>query len=363
MLGSVIRRRPTIRRLCACALVTALAACSATVAPESGAQAPSTGPLPQVNSATGSFLAGRFAQEQHDLPAAAAYLTRSLASDPENIELLQRALLALAADGRMGDAETLAKRLLAYDDEAAIASMLVAEQAAKAGDWAAVEAAMAGLPKRGLNSFMTPLMVAWARMGEGRVDAALDALAPLTQNGNYATLNAFHAALINDLADRRPAAEQNYRAVLSGTGGLTLRTVEAAAAFYQRQGEPDKANQVLARYGKEHPDSPALEHTASSLRPVDSAQAGMAEVMFGAAGSLRQGNAPDLALVFGRMALDLRPNFPLAQVMVADLLQSVGQVGPPTTCSSRSIRRPRSTGRRSCAWRPTSMTWARSTPR
>jgi Flp pilus assembly protein TadD len=52
----------------------------------------------------------------------------------------------------------------------------------------------------------------------------------------------------------------------------------------------------------------------------------MAEALFDAAGSLQQGRAQELALIFGRMAMDLQPDFPLDEVMVADLLQSLGRL-------------------------------------
>jgi tetratricopeptide (TPR) repeat protein len=53
---------------------------------------------------------------------------------------------------------------------------------------------------------------------------------------------------------------------------------------------------------------------------VESAAAGLAEAMFDTASLVRQGNAHDLALVFANLALALRPDFPLAQLLVADTL-------------------------------------------
>jgi len=284
-------------------------------------------PLPGGASVAGNFLAGRFAQDHHDLTAASDYLQRALAGDPENLELLQRTYIALAIDGRLDEAAVVAKRLLQFDGEAGIAALLVAEQDARAGNWAAVEQRAASLPHRGLTAFMGPLVGAWAKVAQGRTDAGLEALAPLAQNSNFAALHDFHSALINDLADRRKAAEQDYLGTLAGSGGLTLRTVESAAAFYRRTGQNDKANAVVGRYLQQHPESESLGIglTAAS-RPVATPLAGLAEAYFGAAGSLRQGSAPDLALIFGRMALDLDPDMPLAQLTVADTLQGLGRL-------------------------------------
>jgi len=277
-------------------------------------------------SRSGAFLAGRFALNQHQPGIASGYLLHALAGDPENVDLLQRTYLALAADGRLADAAVVARQLLRFDGEAIFAAMLVAEQDAKAGKWADAEAQVAKLPRRGFSTFLTPLMMAWSRVGQGKTDAALDAIRPLAQNSAYATMYDFQSALINDLADRRKPAEQNYRAVMSGEGNLALRAVQAASDFYRRTGQPDKAAEAVSRYRNQHGDQTSIELTNDLSRPVNNAQEGLAETLFGAASSLRQGNSPELALIFGRMALDLRPDFPLCQILVADLMQSMGQL-------------------------------------
>lgn len=320
-----------VRGLFATLLISLLSACANGLRSEGPVSLPADSaligqPLPADGSGAGNYLAGRFAQNENDLAAASDYLQRSLADDPENIELLQRTYLSLAAGGQLDAAAGVAKRLLTYDGEAVIAALLVAEQQAKAGNWSAVEMTVSSLPNRGLNTFMMPLIVGWAKVGQGNYDAALEAFAPLSQNSNYAALHDFHAALVNDLADRRKAAEQYYSSTLAETGGSTLRTTEAAIAFYQRIGQPDKAAEMLARYREEHPESSMIGDGQKFDRVVDSAAAGMAEALFDAAGSLRQGRASQLALIFARMAVDLQPDFPLAQVMVADLLQGLGRL-------------------------------------
>ena len=49
----------------------------------------------------------------------------------------------------------------------------------------------------------------------------------------------------------------------------------------------------------------------------------MAEVFFNLAGTLAQGRSADLALIYGRFALRLRSDFPLAQVLLGGLLESL----------------------------------------
>ncbi|MTJ83287.1 MAG: tetratricopeptide repeat protein [Telmatospirillum sp.] len=319
------------RRGLAVLLVATLPACTSDLIAEGGGVSPDDGARfggamsPGV-SGFGNYLAGRFAQNQNDLEIASDYLSRALKRDPENTELLQRTYLAMAADGRIEDAATVAKRLLTFDGDAAIAALLVAEQEAKAGNWPAVEATIALLPNRGLNTFMIPLMTGWARAGQGRFDEALQAFQPLSQNSSFATLYDFHSALVCDLADRRKEAGQFYRNTLTGAGGSTLRTTEAAIAFLRRTGQDSKAAELVAAYRRNHPEGTMLDGDRPNTRPVASAADGMAEALFDTAGSLRQGRAAELALIFARMAVDLEPDFPLAQVMVGDLLQGLGRL-------------------------------------
>src|SRR5262245_49981912 len=52
----------------------------------------------------GSFLAGRYAQSQRDLAAAADYVQRALSADPDDPQLLRRAYFLMASEGRMKEA-------------------------------------------------------------------------------------------------------------------------------------------------------------------------------------------------------------------------------------------------------------------
>lgn len=283
-------------------------------------------------SGLGAYLAARHAHSQRDNRAAADFYKAALARDPENVELLQNAFALLAAEGRMGDAAELAERLINYDPNASIAAMLLAVKDAKAGDFAGVERRIAGLPKRGINAFIGPLLTSWARVGQNKVDEALTVLSPLSNNSHLATLHDFHAGLITDLAGRDKQAGEFYRSTISSPGGMTLRAVQAIGGFYQRTGQMPQARELYERYRQEHPESELLEDEAALARGkdvprlIDSARAGMAEAFFAAATAIRQNNAGELAILFVRLALDLQPDFPLAQVLLGDSLQGQGRL-------------------------------------
>jgi tetratricopeptide (TPR) repeat protein len=291
-----------------------------------GAQAPANQGVAAGRSALSSFLAGRLAQGRGDTRAAAEYYSAALKYDPDNVELLQRAFTLLVAEGRMDEAGPLADRLIAFDSDAAIPLLVVGLRDAREGRYAEAEARFAALPKRGVFAFLSPMMTAWAKAGAGSTDQALEALAPLAAIQGLGPMRAFHAGLINDIAGRGPAAEEGYKLALDGQA--SIRSVEAAGAYYQRAGQPERAKELYTRYTSEHPESMLfdgerlLRAGGGIARPVADAKAGMAEALFDMSSLMRQGNALDLAMVFSRLTLAVQPDFALAQMNVADILSS-----------------------------------------
>ncbi|MGE5515574.1 MAG: tetratricopeptide repeat protein [Bacteroidota bacterium] len=304
------------------------ASCTPRAGNDSG-QAPAKENAAIGRTALGAFLAGRLAQTDGDTRAAAEYYLAALKYDPDNVDLLQRAFTLLVAEGRMEEAWPLADRLLAFDSDAPIPLLVAGLRDARDGNFAQADTRFAALPKRGVFGFLAPLMSAWAKAGAGQTDQALEALSPLASVQGLAPMRAFHAGLISDVAGRADAAEDNYRVALDGT--LSIRSVEAAGAFFQRSGRPDRAKEIYGRYSAEHPDSllfdgaSLLKAGSTIARPVGDAKAGMAEALFDMASLMRQGNALDMALVFSRLTLALQPDFALAQMNVADILSSQGR--------------------------------------
>ena len=188
------------------------------------------------------------------------------------------------------------------------------------------------LPRHGLSSFVAPLMIAWAQAGEGHFDEALETAGSLARNEQLGTIYHFHAGMINDLAGRNDAAADHYRLTLASEGGLSLRAVEVIGSFYLRAGQREKAQSLYESYLAQHPESVMLDGLVKGLdgksppaKVVTSARIGLAETLFGAASSVRDSNALDSSLLFTRLALAILPDFPLAQVLAGDILQSQGR--------------------------------------
>lgn len=272
----------------------------------------------------GAYLAGRFAQSHGDTRSAADFFSIATRRDPDNLDLQQRAFTLLVAEGRMDEAAALAERLLIIESDAALPSMMLGSADARLGRFAPAEKRFSALPKKGINGFLGPLLTAWTRVGLGDFKGGMALLVTNDDTAAFAPIYEFHAGLIAELAGRADLAEQHYKAALAAQ--TSVRTVEAVGVFYQRAGRMDDARNLYSRYMKEHGDRSLLD-TSRQLaagqalpRLVPSAVDGLAETMFDTASLVRQGNAHDLALVFSRLALMLRPDFPMAQILVADTL-------------------------------------------
>ncbi|CAA7614112.1 FOG: TPR repeat [Candidatus Terasakiella magnetica] len=314
------------------AVTAALAAAVVACAPQTGREAKAeekqavsaSARPPAEESGLGAYLAGRFAQAHGDTRAASDYYVAAARHDRENQDLQQRAFTLVLAEGRLEEAVPMAERLLAIDEDAALPSIMMGVRDGRDGRYAEAEKHFAVLPQKGINGFLGPLLKAWALAGQGKFDDALKMLAPRTDTAGFAPIFDFHAALIADLAGRTDMAAEHFKASLAAQ--TSVRTVEAAGAFYQRNGHMDDAAALYQRYHADHFDRTLLDGRrqlalgAGMARTVDSAATGLAEAMFDTASLVRQGNAHDLAMVFTRLALAARPDFPVARLLLADIL-------------------------------------------
>lgn len=325
-LNRYLFRRP---RLTVIPLALSLAACAAQ--PSTTAPSPQ-GPTLVGESGSGQYLAARHATFLHDTKAAADAYDQALARDPNNVELLTRASVLMTAEERPERAYVLAERLLSLDPEASPAVYILTVRDMKRGDFAQAAQRLSSQPRRGLNSFVVPLLEAWANFGNKRPERALEVLTPLKESSALLPLYGFHAGLINELSGKPEAAARLYESTLSSPAGLTLRAVRVIGAFHLAHGEKNKAQALFERYRTDNPDSSMLdpeaeaEAIAKGIKPISTASEGMAEALFGAAASLKQAGAADTALMLCRLAQDIQPDFPLLKVLIGSILEDMNRL-------------------------------------
>jgi tetratricopeptide (TPR) repeat protein len=286
-------------------------------------------------SLTGSYLAGRSAQKAHDYDRANEYLKRALGSDNSNAKLLRRTFLVSLAGGRMDDAFRIAGLIVKQDSGALLANVALVVGDIKANRLKAAQTKLKNIKRRGLSTFLTPMLRGWILAGLGDTEAAIKALKPLRATSGFSVLHDLHAGLIQDFAGRADLAEKYLLQASKQTRRSTLRIVQALGSIYERTGRTDRAKSLYVGYPEQNPQSqvllPALKRIRTgeqAPRLAASVRDGVAEAFFNVASTLTQENAVEMAMVYGRLALDLRPDLSLATMLVGGILESLDRHQP-----------------------------------
>ncbi|TMJ41402.1 MAG: hypothetical protein E6G90_20080, partial [Alphaproteobacteria bacterium] len=196
----------------------------------------------------------------------------------------------------------------------------------KAGDYAGALARAETLPTDGLHRLLGPLSRAWTRVGMGDLAGADAALHQLDRFNGLAPLEFYQLGLLYDFAGFPDTAEDSFTKTLEVTGQLNWRLTDAIANFYERHGRGDKAAALYQRFirenaGSELAESVLAHKAAEPPAPlVRTAADGLAEALFDLASVVNQAETIDLALLYSRAALELRPEMPLAQLLLSDVL-------------------------------------------
>ncbi len=279
---------------------------------------------------SGNYLAGRHAQIEGNANAATTYLGAALKHDPLQPDLLRRTFLVHLSDGRMSEAIELARKVVEVVPQDSFATFTLAAHSLKTGDYARAREQLGTLSADGLNVYLAPLLMAWAQFGDSDSATALSIIAPLKAAQATSMLHDAHAALIHLAAGESEQAEAMFSDLAEKQGGMSLHTVELFGAMYEQTGQFDKAGALYNGYINEHGTAQlmrsALERVAQREASSDfsiSAADGAAEAMFDIAGSLRQQNAIESALLLARLGLYLRADFPVLQLMTGSVLEDI----------------------------------------
>ncbi|MGB3338785.1 MAG: tetratricopeptide repeat protein [Devosia sp.] len=281
-------------------------------------------------SVTGAYMAGQ--QALHDLRTeeAARYFYQAAQSDWENPVLVERAFIALAADGQIGQAASTAKHLLELDPANELAELVVATEALKERRYGAAEQMLSAIGQESFTGITAGILRAWAMVGDNRKDEADVVLDELSLTGLEDFL-VFHRALMAEASgDTEAAIELAARAFEAEP--YVARIVEVYARILANAGRFDEAREVIAEFedqGLSHPVVTIVkEQIEAGQRPgifASNVQVGAAEMFHGIGVALSRDGSLDLSLVFLRMGLYLDPSADVIALALGQLLDTAGQ--------------------------------------
>jgi tetratricopeptide (TPR) repeat protein len=302
--------------------LTLLSACGA-ADPGHPAASSETASDVAVHGAMGAYLSGRSALITGDPDAATTFFMKGLALDPDNPDLQSAAFIAALQSGRP-EATALAQQV----QGGVAAQLLLANADVDAGRWTDAERRFEGIVQKGPIQILQPILIAWAQFGEGQADAALATLYPLTADQRLSGLYALHAALIADLAGRRPIAEKMYAQAADNSGGANIELARLQASWLARNGQVAAARKSFAPFADNAGNlaivMPNLIDHAADVQ-VRNAREGLAEAYFALASAMRGQDGNELSQLLLRLAIDLRPNMTLARLMKADMTDEAGR--------------------------------------
>ncbi len=276
----------------------------------------------------GSYLAARQAQYDRDTEAAARLYRQALRSGPADLEILERAYVLEISNGNVSAAGRLAEAALALDPENNFARLTVAVARFRAGDYAEVRELFGEAEATGLTELTFELLDAWSYAGEGDVDQAIEAMGNFDIEG-LELFQSYHGALMADLAGNNVEAELGYVAAITGSGGSSVRVVEAYGNFLERMGRSAEAVRIYDAYLELAPGSPiataardrAVAARGRVPRLVPNAKAGAAEAMFSIASVAAGERSYDVPALYLQFALYLRPGLQPARLLSAELYE------------------------------------------
>ncbi|MFQ5535111.1 MAG: tetratricopeptide repeat protein [Sphingomonadales bacterium] len=327
--GRPMKERP-VRSVRSAALITMICGALLQACASSGPSSVGLQSVPQPS--LGDYLSARFAGSMRDTTVAADYYLKAVQRDPDNPRLLQRAFALTVQDARFDQAVVLAHRLASLSSSATIAQLILVLDDIARADYEAARTKLDGAPTAGINALFGPVMRAWALVGDNRIDEALDALAPLSEEQSFHAFMAYHRAMILEVAGRNQEAEASYNKALSGRQ-RSIRVVLAYGRLLERSGRAEDSLFLYQEHLDRFPVNPLLLHAVDRAtrgeKPghmVSDPAEGVAEALFGTAHALISESARPAATVYLRLATFLRPDMPDAYLLLGSVLQGIGQL-------------------------------------
>ena len=281
-------------------------------------------------SVTGAYMAGQQALQDLRTDEAARYFYLAAQADWQNPVLVERAFIAFAADGQIGQAASTAKHLLELDPTNELAELVVATEALKERRYDAAERQLGAIGQDSFTGITASILRAWALVGGNRKAEADDMLDTLGESGLDDFL-VFHRALMAEVAGETDLAIDLASQAFESEP-YVARIVEVYSRMLANAGKLDEAKDVITEFqsqGLSHPVVTVVgEQIEAGQRPgifAPNVQVGAAEMFHGIGVALSRDGSLDLSLVFLRMGLYLDPNADVISLALGELLDTAGQ--------------------------------------
>ena len=287
---------------------------------------------PKGQKAYGSYLAGRVAHLRRDFNTASDYYMKALKLDPENKELAGKIYLLLVSKGRIDEAARYAQQYINDGNDDNFAYVVVATKQMHEQQYQESIKTLDKLKNPAYREFIAPLLNAWNYAGLKQPDKALQQLKKLEKEPGFKSIYHFHAGMVNDYFGRNREAQKHYEVIVNEESlEMSMRSLQIISNFYIRTGQKDKALALFEGYGNEKILTDMLQNIKENinnaqekkLRPlITSPDMGASEALFSIAATFRYDEVIDVAHMFTSLAIYQNPDYDLAKLLLADILES-----------------------------------------
>jgi tetratricopeptide (TPR) repeat protein len=281
-------------------------------------------------SVTGAYLAGTQALFDLRTADAAKYFRDALAGDWENPLIIERAIIAYAANGDIEDAAATARRLAGNAPQHDLAKLIIAAEAFKQRRYDAAIGELAAVKNESFAGITGGILRAWALVGAGRNAGAAAVLDQIGQTGLEEFLT-FHRALMAEVGGDNAAAI-GYAAQAYEADPFVARIVEAYARMLGNAGRFNEASEVIEKFELEGYTHPLVDVVKTAIeekrRPglfAPNVQVGAAEMFHGIGVALARDGSSDISLVFLRLGMYLDPGADVIALVLGQLFDRAGE--------------------------------------
>lgn len=290
-----------------------------------------------MTSVSGLYLSARHASlhENDDIYAALAMLL-AVKRQPNNPVILMEAMDATLLAGKVQESMIIAERLEsmppeiqeAMSDGMGMVSLMRVMDAISARRYGEAHERLNTLLASGklppFQQLLFTLVDAWALQGLGQTDEAIARFNSVRSVTDAEPFVEFQFALLAAQAGQNKAAEEALDRAVKMAPALPRRVAEIYANLLIHDNRKEEAQALLNDFWKQNRDiwlekseiQAVLDDAGTELL-VPTAQAGIAELLYGASSLAHQQGDQALAYRFLQLALHLRPDFPIARVLLA----------------------------------------------
>ena len=203
----------------------------------------------EEDSSYGNYLAGRVAHIRQDYNNAAKYYIKALEKGIYNEDILSKTYIILASQGDIEKSAKYANMARKNGDKNNFIDIINAVLSMKHNDYKEARAHINKIQDQTYKNLIAPLFNAWSYVGDKDYEKAVKELEKISTEPEMKTVYNLHRGLIAEIFDNKEEATAFYDNIINDKSmDLSFRALQIISNFFVRQGQKEKASNLITRY-------------------------------------------------------------------------------------------------------------------